>query len=43
MKPRETVDLRNRSFTKELDLTGEEILHLLDLAGELKAARRAGE
>lgn len=38
-----TVDLRHRSFTKELDLEPEELLHLLDLAAELKAAKRAGE
>lgn len=38
-----TVDLRNRSFIKELDLEPDELLHLVDLAAELKAARRAGE
>ncbi|MGW4346828.1 ornithine carbamoyltransferase [Streptomyces sp. NPDC004690] len=37
-----TVDLRGRSYLSELDFTAEEIHHLLDLAAELKAARRAG-
>ncbi|MCO5999334.1 ornithine carbamoyltransferase [Actinoallomurus sp. WRP9H-5] len=34
--------LRGRSFVKELDFTAEEFRSLIDLAGELKAARRAG-
>ncbi|MFF9819094.1 ornithine carbamoyltransferase [Streptomyces sp. NPDC014006] len=37
-----TVDLRGRSYLSELDFTPEEIHHLLDLAADLKAARRAG-
>ncbi len=37
-----TVDLYNRSFLKELDFTPEELRYLLDLALELKAAKRAG-
>lgn len=37
-----TVDLRGRSYLSELDFTAEAIHHLLDLAAELKAARRAG-
>ena len=37
-----STDLRGRSFTKELDLTAAEFNHLLDLAAELKAARRTG-
>lgn len=37
-----TVDLHNRSFLKELDFTPEELRYLLDLALELKAAKRAG-
>jgi ornithine carbamoyltransferase len=37
-----TTDLHGRSFTKELDLTSGEFTHLLDLAAELKAAKRAG-
>jgi len=36
------VDLRNRSFVKLLDFTAEEIGYLLDLAAELKAAKKAG-
>ncbi len=36
------VNLRNRSFLKELDFTPEELCYLLDLSRELKAARRAG-
>ncbi|MFG1695758.1 ornithine carbamoyltransferase [Nonomuraea sp. NPDC049309] len=35
-------DLRNRSFTKELDVTPGELGHLVELAAELKAERRAG-
>ncbi|MPV38381.1 ornithine carbamoyltransferase [Georgenia subflava] len=37
-----TIDLRGRSFLKELDFTSEEWRHLLDLAAELKAAKKAG-
>ncbi|WP_405625915.1 ornithine carbamoyltransferase [Streptomyces sp. NBC_00016] len=37
-----TVDLRGRSCLSELDFTAREIHHLLDLAADLKAARRAG-
>ena len=37
-----TSTLRGRSFLKELDFTGEELLALVDLARELKAAKRAG-
>ncbi len=37
-----TVDLRGRSFVKELDFTADEILHLLGLARDLKAAKRGG-
>ncbi|MEU5608183.1 ornithine carbamoyltransferase [Streptomyces sparsogenes] len=37
-----TVDLRGRSYLSELDFTAEDMHHLLDLAAELKAARRAG-
>ncbi|MFD1504061.1 ornithine carbamoyltransferase [Georgenia yuyongxinii] len=37
-----TIDLRGRSFVKELDFTGEEWRYLLDLSATLKAARRAG-
>ncbi|WP_128381357.1 ornithine carbamoyltransferase [Streptomyces cavernae] len=36
-----TVDLRGRSYLSELDFTAREIKHLLDLAAELKAAKRA--
>ncbi len=36
------VNLRNRNFLKESDFTPEEFGYLLDLAGELKAARSAG-
>jgi ornithine carbamoyltransferase len=36
------VDLRGRSFLKELDFTQEEFGHLLRLSAELKAARHAG-
>ena len=35
-------DLTGRHFLKELDLTAEEFLYLVELARELKAARRAG-
>ena len=37
-----SVDLLGRDFLKELDHTRDELQHLLDLAGELKARRRAG-
>ncbi|MDD9207265.1 ornithine carbamoyltransferase [Georgenia sp. 10Sc9-8] len=37
-----SVNLHGRSLVKELDLTVAEWHHLLDLAAELKAARRAG-
>jgi ornithine carbamoyltransferase len=37
-----TTDLRGRSFLSEPDFTAREIHHLLDLAADLKAARRAG-
>jgi ornithine carbamoyltransferase len=36
------VDLRQRSFLKELDVTPEEFRYLLDLAARLKAAKRDG-
>ncbi|MET9854522.1 ornithine carbamoyltransferase [Streptomyces sp. NPDC006450] len=36
------VDLRHRTFLKELDLTPAEFRHLLDLSEQLKAARSAG-
>ncbi|MCK6212564.1 ornithine carbamoyltransferase [Georgenia sp. EYE_87] len=37
-----SIDLRGRSFLKELDFTGDEWRHLLDLAGTLKAEKMAG-
>ena len=37
-----TLALRGRSFLKELDFTGEELVGLVDLARELKAAKREG-
>ncbi|MEV0911230.1 ornithine carbamoyltransferase [Streptomyces hokutonensis] len=37
-----TVDLRGRSYLSELDFTATEIHHLLDLAADLKAAKRTG-
>ncbi|MGW7529315.1 ornithine carbamoyltransferase [Streptomyces sp. NPDC054783] len=37
-----TVDLRGRSYLSELDFAPAEIRHLLDLAADLKAAKRAG-
>lgn len=37
-----SVDLRGRHFLKLLDFAPDEALYLLDLAAELKAARRAG-
>ncbi|MCT9108567.1 ornithine carbamoyltransferase [Streptomyces mirabilis] len=36
-----TTDLRGRSYLSELDFTAAEIHHLLDLAAELKAAKRS--
>ncbi|MBB0246805.1 ornithine carbamoyltransferase [Streptomyces alkaliphilus] len=36
------IDLTGRHFLKEPDVTAEEFRHLLDLAAELKAAKRAG-
>ncbi|GAG32383.1 unnamed protein product, partial [marine sediment metagenome] len=36
------VELRGRSFVKLLDFTPEEIVHLLRLAKDLKAAKAAG-
>ena len=36
------VNLRNRSFLKELDLTPEELRFLLKLSADLKAAKYAG-
>ena len=36
------IDLTGRHFLKEADLTAEELHHLLALAAELKAAKRAG-
>ncbi|ADO50140.1 ornithine carbamoyltransferase [[Enterobacter] lignolyticus] len=37
-----TINLKNRSFLKLLDYTPAEIQYLIDLAMELKAAKRAG-
>jgi ornithine carbamoyltransferase len=37
-----TVNLTGRSFLKELDFTPEEMTHLLELSGSLKAAKRDG-
>ena len=36
------VDLRNRSFVKELDFTTEELRFLIDLSADLKRAKRDG-
>lgn len=36
------VDLRRRSYTQDLDFSADEARHVLDLAAELKAAKRAG-
>ena len=36
------VDLRRRSFVKELDFTADELNYLITLSAELKAASRAG-
>ena len=37
-----SIDLRGRSFLSLVDFTGPEIVYLLDLAADLKAARREG-
>ncbi|MEU5896589.1 MULTISPECIES: ornithine carbamoyltransferase [unclassified Streptomyces] len=37
-----SIDLRHRSYLSELDFTAVEIGHLLDLAADLKSARRLG-
>jgi ornithine carbamoyltransferase len=37
-----TPSLKGRSFLKELDFSGDELLYLLDLAASLKAAKQAG-
>jgi ornithine carbamoyltransferase len=37
------VNLRGRDFLKELDFTAAELQSLIDLSGELKRAKRAGE
>lgn len=37
-----TIDLRGRDFLKELDFSKAELTYLLELAGRLKADRRAG-
>ena len=37
-----SIDLRNRSFVKLLDFSPEEIVYLLDLSAELKAAKLGG-
>jgi ornithine carbamoyltransferase len=37
-----TIDLRGRSFLSLVDFSPEEILYLIDLAAELKAAKREG-
>jgi ornithine carbamoyltransferase len=36
------VNLRHRNFLKELDFTGDELRYLIDLGGQLKAAKSAG-
>jgi len=36
------MNLRGRSLLKESDLTPDEFLYLIDLAGELRAAKRSG-
>ena len=38
-----SVNLKNRSFLKLLDFTPEEIQYFLDLAAELKKAKREGK
>jgi ornithine carbamoyltransferase len=40
--PGTAVDLRGRSYVKELDLTRGELTYLLELAAELKASKREG-
>jgi len=37
-----SVDLKGRHFLKELDFTPEEFRHLVELAADLKAAKKAG-
>ncbi|MEU2631032.1 ornithine carbamoyltransferase subunit F, partial [Kitasatospora sp. NPDC007106] len=37
-----TVNLNGRHYLTDFDFTAAEIHHLLDLAAELKAAKRAG-
>lgn len=37
-----SVDLKGRHFLKELDFTAEEFRHLVELAADLKAAKKAG-
>lgn len=37
-----TINLKNRNFLKLLDYTPAEIQYLIDLAIELKAAKKAG-
>jgi ornithine carbamoyltransferase len=37
-----SLDLRDRSFVKEIDLSPAELRYLLELAADLKAAKRAG-
>src|SRR5882762_7357420 len=39
---RMAVDLKGRHFLKELDFTTAEFRHLVELASELKAAKKAG-
>ncbi len=36
------MNLHNRSFLKELDFTPEELMYILDLAADLKQARKSG-
>ena len=36
------LNLRNRNFLKELDFTPEELLYLITLSAQLKAAKAAG-
>jgi len=45
LRPKEitmTVNLKGRSFVKELDFTPDELMYLLTLSRDLKAAKRAG-
>jgi len=37
-----SFNLRNRSYLRELDFTADEVRYLLDLAADLKAAKRSG-